>query len=89
MIHEMNYTDILPTRRKPLERGEKHLVEIVASNVAEILFDIIQAIHQFCDRLEIQAAYRQISQDVFASIRDVVQVVTYPSQTSDEISQLG
>ncbi|NJP08754.1 MAG: response regulator [Leptolyngbyaceae cyanobacterium RU_5_1] len=47
---------------------QRHLAKIVTSNIAEILFDIIQVSHQLRHRLEIQVVYRQLSQDVLSSM---------------------
>jgi two-component system, chemotaxis family, response regulator PixG len=47
---------------------QKHLAEIVASNNAEILFDIIQVRQQLRHRLETQITYRRISEDVLNSM---------------------
>jgi CheY-like chemotaxis protein len=47
---------------------QKHLAAIVVSNIAEILFDIIQVSHQLHHHMEMRVAYRQLSQDVLNSM---------------------
>jgi two-component system, chemotaxis family, response regulator PixG len=47
---------------------QRQMAEIVANNIAELLFDIIQARHQLRHRLEMHVAYRQLSQSSLNSL---------------------
>jgi CheY-like chemotaxis protein len=71
---------------------QRHLAAIVASNIAEILFDIIQMSHQLHHRIEMQATYRQLSQDVLNGLLvpfPTTEVWRQVSQTWDIWKQSG
>ncbi len=70
----------------------EHLVGIVASNIAEILFDIIQVIHQLDDRLKMQVSYRQLSQEFLSFVLvpcSTAQIWHQVSQIWDTWQQAG
>jgi CheY-like chemotaxis protein len=71
---------------------QRHLAEIVASNMAEVLFDIIQAGYQPRRHLEMQVVYRQLSQNALNSMLipfPVDQVWEQVSQTWNTWQQAG